>query len=128
MQKKKNIAVCVTQQKTCERLIKVGVENREKTKGDLYVLHVAPEGYSILGSSKEAEALEYLFEISKAADAQMIVLKSSKIIETIDNFCKDNEISKIILGESQESKTKERMISKLRKKLKKNVEIEVIPT
>jgi len=128
VQKKKNIAVCVTQQKTCERLINVGVEIRKKAEGELYVLHVAPEGLNILGNSEEGEALEYLFEISKTADAQMIVLRSSRIIETIDKFCKDNEISKIILGESQERKPEKSMISKLRKKLKKSVEIEIIPT
>ncbi|MGV8146640.1 MAG: universal stress protein UspA [Alkaliphilus sp.] len=128
MKKNSSVAVCVTQQKTCERLIKVGVKIREKTKGELYVLHVAPEGFNFLGNSKEGEALEYLFDISKAADAQMIVLRSSKIIETIDKFCKDNEISKIILGESQERKPEKCMIPKLRKKLKKSVEIEVIPT
>lgn len=41
--KEKNIMVCVTQQKTCERLIKKGKELKDKIDGELHVVHVARE-------------------------------------------------------------------------------------
>lgn len=39
-----NVLVCVTQQKTCERLIKRGALLKNKYKSELYVIHVAKEG------------------------------------------------------------------------------------
>lgn len=60
-----DIMVCVTQQKTCERLIKKGVQLKEKYSSNIYVIHVAKEGTDILGDKNEGNALEYLFDISK---------------------------------------------------------------
>jgi len=45
MRKKKRIMVCVTQQKSCERLIKRGAELSDAKHGDLYVVHVVKENW-----------------------------------------------------------------------------------
>ncbi|WP_026478745.1 universal stress protein [Alkaliphilus transvaalensis] len=128
MQTKGNTMVCVTQQKTCERLIKIGVELREKFGGELIVVHVAPEGFNILGNSHEGEALEYLFDISKSVDAEMTVLRSSNVEKTIVNYCKKADIERIVMGESQEVLPENSMTLRLSKKLKENITITVIPT
>ena len=57
--------VCVTQQRTCDRLIQYGAQKLENKNDELYVMHIAKEGFKLLGKAEESEALEYLFEKSK---------------------------------------------------------------
>jgi len=118
--------VCVTKQKTCEKLIKSGVKIQEQRGGNLFVVHVAPTGWNFLGNSKEGEALDYLFEISKSVGADMTVLRSSEVVKTIADFCGKNDINVIVLGESPEVVEDNNIIFKLTKKLCKNVEVEVV--
>lgn len=120
--------VCVTQQKTCERLIKAGVEIQEELGGEIYVVHVAPIGWNILGNSKEGEALDYLFDISKKVGANMTVLRSSEVVKTIVDFCEKHQIKTVVLGESREKSTDSSIITDLYKKIGKNVDIKVLAT
>lgn len=128
MNTQNNIMVCVTKQKTCEKLIQSGVKIKEQRGGNLFVVHVAPTGWNFLGNSSEGEALDYLFEISKSVGADMTVLRSSKVVETIIDFCKNNDISIIVLGESPEVSGHDNIISKLEKRLQSRVEINVVPS
>ena len=120
--------VCVTKQITCERLIKTGAKLQEKTGGELHIVHVAPEGYKFLGNSKEGEALDYLFEISKAVNGFMTVLRSTNVEMTIVEYCNKNNIGRIVLGESLETHPENNMIARLSKKLCDQVEIKIVPT
>lgn len=79
----KNILVCVTQQKTCERLINAAHEILKKYKGELHVINVVKDNVNFLDSSTESEALEYLFGLSKSIGANLAVLKSNDIPGTI---------------------------------------------
>ncbi|QUH18512.1 universal stress protein [Alkaliphilus sp. B6464] len=128
MNNENNIMVCVTKQKTCEKLIQSGVKIKEQRDGDLFVVHVAPTGWNFLGNSQEGEALDYLFEISKAVGADMTVLRSSEVVKTIVDFCEKNGITIIVLGESPEVSEDNNIISKLTKKLGQNIEIKVVST
>lgn len=131
MKDQNNIMVCVTKQRTCERLIQSGVRIKEKKGGNLFVVHVAPTGWNFLGSPREGEALDYLFEISKSVGADMTVLRSSEVVKTIIDFCETNDITDIVLGESPESSndnSDNNIILKLTKKLKKDVEIKIVST
>ncbi len=128
MNNENNIMVCVTKQKTCEKLIQSGVKIKEQRGGDLFVVHVAPTGWNFLGNSQEGEALDYLFEISKAVGADMTVLRSSEVVRTIVDFCEKNSITIIVLGESPEVSEDNNIISKLTKKLGQNIEIKVVST
>ena len=117
MSVKENILVCVTQQKTCERLIKKGAHLREKLGGDLYVIHVAKEGVNFLGNQKEAEALEYLFDISKNVGAELTVLRANNIISTIEKFAVEKSIGHIILGETTDDFNDDGIIKEIRDSL-----------
>jgi K+-sensing histidine kinase KdpD len=121
-----NILVCVTQQKTCERLIKKAASLRNEYGGDLFVIHVAKNDWNFLDNKKEGEALEYLFGISKSVGANLSVLKSDEIVKTIADFVRANKISCIIMGESKSDHKENRFFKELKKMLN-NVEIEVIP-
>jgi len=94
------VMVCVTRQKTCERLIKVGQKLVEGTEGTITVVHVTKVGENFLGNPDEGEALDYLFQVSKQAGADMTVLRSDDILNTLLDFAKKNNITEIVMGES----------------------------
>ena len=76
----KKTMVCVTVQKTCERLIRAGASLAGGA--GLSVVHVARSGEALLGGSSESEALEYLFRISREYGAEMDMLRSDDVIDT----------------------------------------------
>lgn len=116
--------VCVTVQKTCERLIRqgavyAGAEN-------LYVLHVARDGEALLGGSDDGEALDYLFRISREFGAEMDVLraKDKDIIHTVAAYAKTNGVACVVLGSGSERRG-DGFSAKLRARLP-GVDVEVI--
>lgn len=120
-----NVLVCVTKQKTCERLIKAASKLKAK-EGNLRVLHVAKNSWNILDNSKESEALEYLFKVSKEYDADMTMLRSDNISKTIADFAKNNGIDLVVLGQSN-NEQENKFYKQLCTLLKDEITIEVIP-
>lgn len=114
---KNNIMVCVTQQKTCERLINKGEALKKKYNGDLFVIHAAKEGTNFLGNQHESDALEYLYEKSKNAGAEMTVLRSKDVPETLLEFAKNKDIKHIVMGEAPSSNNENDIASILQKKM-----------
>ncbi len=123
----KNILVCVTQQKTCERLIKSANDLVNEYKGNLYVLNVVKNNVNFLDSSRESEALEYLFGISKNIGANLAVLKSEDIAGTIAQYAEENDIGCIILGQSPEKNKSTSFVNELKFLLKNDVEVITLP-
>jgi len=120
------IMVCVTRQKTCARLIKAGVMAAAEENGELSVVHVAKVGVNFLGNPKEGEAVEYLFQISKEAGADMTVLRSEDVVETLVDFAIRNGITRIVLGESPFSRDDSNIIRQLELRLP-NIDFTVVP-
>lgn len=123
----KNILVCVTQQKTCERLINEAYKLVNEYKGKLYVINVVKNDVNFLDSAKESEALEYLFDISKSIGANLTVLKSDDIAGTIAQYADENHISCIILGKSPSEIKGNRFENELKILLKNNIDIKIMP-
>ncbi|MFA5524787.1 MAG: universal stress protein UspA [Tissierellales bacterium] len=99
MEENKNIMVCVTQQKNCERLIKGG--HNEIGEGDnLFVINVVSKNDNFLYNSNDGEALEYLFGVSKKAGAELAVIRSKDVIKAISDFALKNDITHIVMGSS----------------------------
>ncbi|MFZ5985926.1 MAG: universal stress protein [Bacillota bacterium] len=121
-----NILVCVTQQITCERLILKAADLRNELKAELFVIHVAKNEWNFLDNIKEGEALEYLFRISKSVGANLSVLKSDDIVQTIVDFARENRIKHIVMGESPNDHKENNFYNEL-KGLLSNVEIHVVP-
>lgn len=96
----KKIMVCVTQQKTCERLIERGYKEIKNDKDELYIIHVVNEKDTFLYENNDGDALEYLFKVSKKVNADLTVIRSKDIVKAMIDFGKDKEISKIIMGRS----------------------------
>ena len=92
----KKTMVCVTVQKTCERLIRAGASLAGGA--GLSVVHVARSGEALLGGSSESEALEYLLRISREYGAEMDMLRSDDVIDTIVDFAQRNAIETLVIG------------------------------
>lgn len=120
-----NILVCVTQQKTCERLIKKALEF-SKEQDSIFIIHVAKNSWSFLDNEKEGEALEYLFGIAKSVGASLTVLRSDKIVDTIVSYARDNDISLLVMGDSKGDHSENHFYKSLKASLG-NIEIHVVP-
>lgn len=126
MGSKNKVLVCVTQQKTCERLIKKGAHICAELGCELFVIHVAANSQNILGNSSEGDALEYLFGISKSVGADLTVLRSDDIVKTISQFVRENKITNMVLGEPPDD-CSSGIINELNKKLS-GVDIYIMPS
>lgn len=69
--------VCVTDQVNCERIIKKGKEIADKTSTNLYVINVDN------GRTRDLEAIEHLFRVSKENGAVMNIFYNAKVLDTI---------------------------------------------
>lgn len=123
----KNVMVCVTQQKTCDRLIRYGHDILGKDKGDLFIIHVAHYQFKFLGNSQEGEALEYLYEKAMEYGAQLTVVRSNDVLDTLISLVKKYKISHIVLGESGESVESSNVVQQLTQKVKAQAEVIVVP-
>lgn len=122
---KNNIMICVTQQKSCERLINKGAQLR-MGDDELFVVHVVKDNWKYFGELKESDAMEYLFEISKNHHASLAVLKSTDIELALSEFAEKNKVNIIVMGESKESTAQQNMIKRLKGKIKNDVSFDII--
>lgn len=93
-----HVLVCVTRQKTCERLIQAGADLARQHGGIVSVVHVAEKGADFLGIAKEAEAIEYLYHAAKAVDAEMTVLRAKNALDTLVAFAQEQKVQAVVTG------------------------------
>lgn len=126
-----NIMVCVTQQKTCERLIKYGYnllqEEGESNEDEFFIIHVTHSQLNFLGNSKESIALEYLYEKALEYGANLTVERSEDVLATLCDLIKKNNISKVILGASGDSQSSNNMVKNLQDSVGNNIELIIVP-
>ncbi|MBE5790994.1 MAG: universal stress protein [Clostridia bacterium] len=101
-----HVLVCVTGQKTCEALIVEGARIAKENGSELSVLHVVKPGASLLGNAKEGEALEYLYKIATEHDADMAMIRSDNVEETIARQAEKLDAQTLVIGKSNGSKEK----------------------
>ncbi len=94
-----HVLVCVTGQKSCERLIVEGARLAAEHGGELSVLHVATQGAAMLGYTVEGDALEYLYKISCDHGADMTVVRSDAPAETIAAQVRKKQVSVVVMGQ-----------------------------
>lgn len=122
-----NIMVCVTKQKTCQRLIDFGKKLRTNDDDQLFIIHVAHTDFNFLGNSKENEALEFLYSKAMEVGANLTVEKSNNVLETLVKLVVDNKIDKIIVGESGEEQGPVSFLNMFDKKLNGRAELIEVP-
>ncbi len=111
------VLVCVTRQKTCERLIQAGWEIAKAAKIPLSVVHVERGGANLLGNPSESEALEYLFQVSKSYDADMNVLRQEDVVATLVDFVRKKGVSTVVMGRPPEKDVDNNIIERLKRRL-----------
>lgn len=124
----KNIMVCVTKQKTCQRLIDFGRDLLEEDADQLFVIHVSGKDDFILGNNEEGEALEYLYEKARDAGASLTVEKSDNVLRTLMDIVKKNQITEVVVGQSGEKFVLDGFLSSFQKKLKGKAKLTVVPS
>lgn len=92
------VLVCVTGQKTCDRLIKTGAQLAAAHDSPLLVVHVAPAGAPLLGNSTQSEALDYLYSLSCETGAEMAVLRAPDPVERLIQYALEQHAAHIVLG------------------------------
>ena len=123
-----NIMVCVTKQRTCQRLIDYG-KTMMGSDDTIHIIHVTGSDYNFLGDSEENKALEFLYEKAREVGADLTVLKSDDTISTLCSLAKDNEITKMVVGASGEAvDNASNFLAELRAKLDKAVELIIVPS
>jgi K+-sensing histidine kinase KdpD len=119
--------VCVTQQKTCDRLIKYGFDVLGDRRGELFIIHVAQADLKFMDHEKDSDALEYLYEKARDYGANLTVIRSADILETLVELTAKNKITAIILGAGNDSDSRNSIQDQLAARVKDSVAIEVIP-
>lgn len=127
MKKKKKVLVCVTQQKSCERLIDYGNDLIKQEADELHVIHVVKENWKYFGQLEEKDALEYLFSVSKKNNAMLTVLKAKDIENTLAQFSEKHKITDVVMGESFEKSEQQNMINRLQQKTRAQMKFLVVP-
>jgi K+-sensing histidine kinase KdpD len=122
-----NVMVCVTQQKTCDRLIQYGSNLIKGAKGELFIIHVAPEQDKFLGNHKEGEALDYLYEKALEFGANLTVVRSNNILETLVELVRKNKIDHVVMGVPGDTCTEENIASQLSKRIEKHTSLTLVP-
>ena len=95
-----SVLVCVTGQKSCERLILTGAKLAEAAREPLIVLHVVRTGGSVLGFVNEPQALEYLLRVSMEHGAAMLVRKADDVVKAIEAEARQQAANVIVAGRS----------------------------
>lgn len=121
-----DIMVCVTRQRSCERLIKRAVSMSKEVTGSIGVVHVAGLNENLMGNPDEGAALDILFSVSKYNGAQMHMLRSDELTDTLVNFAKEHKVKILILGQSQSTGNKVNSIVDAFNKHLPNVEQHVL--
>ncbi|MDR0840158.1 MAG: hypothetical protein LBN26_02070 [Christensenellaceae bacterium] len=93
----KKVMVCITNQKTCERLIARGME-RSKGGAELHIVHCVQTGHGFMGTLSDGEAIEYLFTAAQLAGAELYLLRADRVEDGLANYAKDTGITTMILG------------------------------
>ena len=97
---KERVMVCVTRQKTCARLIKLGALLAERRCCELTVVHALRPEDPVLGSADESEALEFLCEETSRYGGEMKMIRSEDSAGALVDCANECGATMIVLGAS----------------------------
>ena len=123
----RKIMVCVTEQKTCDRLIMFGHDLMLSKNDELYIIHIS-RSENFLNISKAGDALEYLYEKALEYGANLTVLKSENMLDSMVGFIDKNRITHVVLGQSGETQKENNIVYGLTKIMGDKVKIAEVPT
>ena len=99
---RKGVMVCVTGQRSCERLIVHGVKRSEPDENGvrppLFIVNCVLNGQKFMNSIDEADAIDYLFTCAQYAGAELTILRTDNVQQTLADFAHEHDVGVIILG------------------------------
>lgn len=95
MSEKNSLLVCVTMQKDCARLIRLGRELAVRRGAGLTVLHVNNRKSQ---TQEDREILNELFSLAHEADAEMNILYEEDVPAAIARYARECSAQALILG------------------------------
>lgn len=95
MKQEKIVLVCVTTQKSCERLIKAGYLLSKTLDLKLKILSVKP---SKQVKNLQDPLLEYLFSVCNSLDAEMQVYWGDHVNNVAVDYIRRNRVEQLIFG------------------------------
>ncbi len=121
---REGIMVCVTGQRSCERLIMHGAkrslvsrDNGANTADDsapadltevisdgrakilpLYIVHCVQTGQNFMNTPYEADAIEYLFTCAQVVGAELTILREDSVEDALARFARENNVGVIVMG------------------------------
>ncbi len=123
---KKRILVCVTGQKSCERLIKAADDLRGSETDELYLVHVSEKNDRGNGDLV-AESLDYLFQVAGEYGATVQVFASGDFVDRISSFAEDYKINALVLGESPDKKRQANSVFRIKKRVGGDIDVLIVP-
>ena len=123
----RKIMVCVTEQKTCDRLIMFGHDLMLSKNDELYIIHIS-RSENFLNISKAGDALEYLYEKALEYGANLTVLKSENVLDSMVGFIDKNRITHVVLGQSGVTQKENNIVYGLTEIMGDKVKIAEVPT
>ena len=115
--------VCVTGQKSCERLISHGSERR-LGNAVMYVVHCVQTGQNFMNSLFESDAIEYLFTAAQVADAELSLLRADNVDDALVDFASQNNVDIIVMGTSP-SNSENSIVVRLQRRLP-DIEFDIV--
>jgi K+-sensing histidine kinase KdpD len=116
----------VTGQKTCDRLIKTGAQLAAGFLAPLLVVHVAPAGAPLLGSSTQSEALNYLYSLSCEVGAEMAVLRAPDTLEKLIQYAQEQHVAHIVIGAGRPDGPDRRDVASLLRMRLPHIQVHVV--
>ncbi len=120
------VLVCVTGQKSCDRLIKTGAQLAAGLSAPLLVVHVAPAGAPLLGNSTQSEALNYLYSMSCEVGAEMAVLRAPDTLERLILYAQEQHVAHIVIGAGRPEGPDRRDVAALLRMRLPHVQVHVV--
>ncbi len=128
-----NIMVCVTGQRSCDKLIAHGVERAEAAKGsefNIHVVHCVETGHNFMNNPDEGDAIEYLFTAAQVAGGQLSLLRADDVDDALVNYAQQHDVALIIMGaagSNRQGKKGDPITIRLQRRLPE-IEFDVIAT
>ncbi|MBQ8080797.1 MAG: universal stress protein [Clostridia bacterium] len=111
------ILVCVTGQNSCDRLIRRGRELALSTGMPLRVLHVRTTDRTLMGNPDISEALNYLYGLAREAEAEMEIISSPEVEDTICSYAREHGAQMLVMGNSPRHRPETRLVERVQLRL-----------
>ena len=97
-----NVLVCVTRKDSAKKLIEYGKQFILDDNDKLFIVNIGSYEMYYLNKTEEEQGLDYIYELALKAGADIKVIRSNNAGESLFNYIKENEISRVVIEESKQ--------------------------